>query len=854
MAKLLSRIRRPSPKLVQGMLNALVVLSLALVVFFATRLISGADQLGRVDNENIGYVVAQGEIQLLNFHQTLEEQISTGFEANENSVQREAEQLLDRLNTILDSNVSDMLRQNTQAEPYLTSLTAFRAEFAERIADIGALSDSELRALSNFVDAQKMDIRQLALATIAINSATAQTQRETVLGLLRLAILTTIVVLSGLMIFVLSLQYLLSESQRQEAEIQEAKRQLESTVAASLEAIITSNSAGTVIGFNEAAERILGWKKEEIIGTAMHHNIVPTQLRLAHVRGMSRHVETGERRLVGRGRREMTALRKDGEEIPIELNITSVETSKGNIYIAYLRDISDRKITEKTLTDARDRARQADRAKTQFLTVMSHEMRTPLNGVMGVLDLLRTTKLTNKQARYIDIATASSEILMEHVNEAIDATRIESGDIDIDYAPFHLDETLTGVVDALEPLALEKDLTLTLEMAHGIPTELKGDARRIRQIVTNLVGNALKFTTEGGIKIAVSAIDQDTLCIVEITVIDSGIGVEPEFIEDIFEDYFTTGSSSDRRIRSDGLGLPISRRIARQMGGDLVASSEVGKGSEFTVKLPLAHVDRSELDKNLPAPVPAFEPSSLNVLVIDDNSINRRILGDMIGSLGHMITTAENGREGVTRALEEAFDTIFMDINMPDIDGFEATERIRSQNGPSQNCTILGLTAYARTAYSATAEAAGMDQLYSKPLRLADLNAILTGVERMAPPKPNSPMFVDLGLLHELRDALGYDNTKNTGERFFLELDAFITDLRTANLEKDHERLSKLAHRNRGAAALLGFKDVCAQIDDLAEAIHSTNQNQFASSRARLANARDDAKRSFESFMDLAVT
>ena len=390
-----------------------------------------------------------------------------------------------------------------------------------------------------------------------------------------------------------------------------------------------------------------------------------------------------------------------------------------------MRDISDRKISEQKLVDARDRAEKADRAKSQFLSVMSHEMRTPLNGILGVLELLKTTKTTKKQNDYLDVATASSEILMEHVNEALDVTRIETGEMSINETEFSLVAVINNITGILKPLASEKGLTLKTEIDDKMKGHFISDSQRIRQIVMNLVGNAIKFTNAGGVTIRLNGIHGSKTTAVRIDVEDTGVGVESELYNKIFEDFFTLDPQGERPVRGDGLGLPISRRISRLLGGDISVKSQIGKGSTFTLKL---DIERSTATPQMSTDKSALDvrpDRSLRALIIEDNAVNRAVLSDMLQSLGHSVVLAHDGEEGVEAANKELFDIIFMDISMPNMNGLEATQEIRSGHGLNRNTHILGLTAFGRNEFNDSAEKAGMNDLQTKPIRLATLRQIL---------------------------------------------------------------------------------------------------------------------------------
>ena len=249
---------------------------------------------------------------------------------------------------------------------------------------------------------------------------------------------------------------------------------------------------------------------------------------------MAQSLELSNTNVVDGVRVELTAWRKNGEEFEVELNMTYVERNNDAIYMAYIRDISDRKVAEKILIEARDRAERTDKAKSQFLAVMSHEMRTPLAGIIGVMDLLKTTKLTKKQDHYVQIATSSGEIMLEHINEALDITRIEGGALNLSPQEFNLPDLVRSLVEILKPLANEKELNLDLQIDNKIKTNFMGDSLRIRQILTNLLGNSIKFTDKGSIKFVISYSHGSDASKLKFKITDTGVGIAPENHEEDF--------------------------------------------------------------------------------------------------------------------------------------------------------------------------------------------------------------------------------------------------------------------------------------------------------------------------------
>lgn len=589
---------------------------------------------------------------------------------------------------------------------------------------------------------------------------------------------------------------------------------LTSTINASLDGVITADESGKVIDFSPSAAKIFGWSKDDVVGKSMEETIVPHQFREAHAAGMKRYVASRTPKVIGAGRLELSALRKSGEEFPIELNITSAKQGDGEIFIAYVRDISEQKINEQALIDAKEAAEKADSAKSQFLTVMSHEMRTPLNGMLGVLDLIRTTKIDTQQKRYIDVATASGEILLEHVNEALDITRIETGAMSLSPSEFQLKPVVEHVMEVLGPLAAEKNLTLDLEFDADMAKSFVADAGRINQILTNLIGNAIKFTDDGGIKMAVSGIHapQRTSC--TFTVTDSGRGIEESQLQTIFDDFVVLSKGDGRQSRGDGLGLSISRKVARQMGGDLRAHSKEDTGSTFVLTLPLERLAGRAKSAEPPQSADAVSNvSGWHILIVEDNHINRSVLSDMIVGLGHKVVTAENGLDAIKVCERERFDLIIMDISMPFMDGIEATRRIRLASGPNQSTRILGLTAHGRGEYRSRAQEAGMSSFFTKPIRLKALQSALSVTDESGKLSLPSYGLFDDEVLGELESALGDDKVRDVLDRYFNDLpDALEAILRSAK-RNDKTIVASALHKLRGASVLLGLTGITAKLD-----------------------------------------
>ncbi|MDA9370093.1 ATP-binding protein [Amylibacter sp.] len=607
-----------------------------------------------------------------------------------------------------------------------------------------------------------------------------------------------LIMLSGLLLL---LDRMLRSAIRRADELTASSRQLAITVAGSMDAIIIADGYSKIIEYNTSAQGVFGWSREEIIGKTMEELFFRKGLRDAYKNAMAQSLELSNTNVVDGVRVELTAWRKNGEEFEVELNMTYVERNNDAIYMAYIRDISDRKVAEKILIEARDRAERTDKAKSQFLAVMSHEMRTPLAGIIGVMDLLKTTKLTKKQDHYVQIATSSGEIMLEHINEALDITRIEGGALNLSPQEFNLPDLVRSLVEILKPLANEKKLNLDLQIDNKIKTNFMGDSLRIRQILTNLLGNSIKFTDKGSIKFVISYSHGSDTSKLKFKITDTGKGIAPEDHKKIFDDFVVISSGGKQQTRGDGLGLSISRKIARQMGGDIIVESNINEGATFILSLPLKQVAKTDVVelKGLDIPVENFK--KINVLVVEDSITNREVLCDMLEGMGHNVRSATNGLETLNQAKKQLFDIIFMDINMPIMGGIEATQKIRSGGGLNSKTYIAGLTAHGSDEFGVEAKESGMDCYITKPIRLAALRKIISDVI-------SDSSFETIGelspVLMELFETLGREKALGVGWVFFEELEQFIKQYDQDFFGKDNNALAEAAHKLKGASAMFG--------------------------------------------------
>ena len=395
-------------------------------------------------------------------------------------------------------------------------------------------------------------------------------------------------------------------------------------------------------------------------------------------------------------------------------------------FIAIRTDITARKQLEENLVRARDTADAANKAKSEFLATMSHEIRTPMNGIIGMTDLALDTSLNERQREYLTIVRGSADALLAIINDILDFSKIEAGKLTIERVGFDLRDLLDGMLEPLRVQAEAKSVRLRWSVAPDVPLQLSGDPVRMRQILLNLVGNALKFTHTGSVTAEISVATRDTDYLeLRGVVRDTGIGIPPDKLAHIFDAFAQADSSTTRRYGGTGLGLAICRRLVKLMGGDLCVESVVGRGSAFIFTLRVGtHV--TTLDPAL-AQREVPNVSGYRLLLAEDNPVNQKLVMYILGKAKHSVALAEDGRMALQLAANESFDAILMDMQMPEMSGLEATTAIRAHEAAAgiRRTPIIALTANAMQSDREQCLAAGMDDYISKPIKAADLNAKL---------------------------------------------------------------------------------------------------------------------------------
>ena len=594
-------------------------------------------------------------------------------------------------------------------------------------------------------------------------------------------------------------------------------------VETALDAFIAIDQEGTIIDWNAQASATFGWSPQKALGQSLSQLIIPPRFRAAHQAGLERYLLTGQARILGQ-RLEFTALHHDGHEFPVEITISPLRFDGHVLFAAFIHDISKRKESEANLREAKDAAEAANRAKSDFLANMSHEIRTPMNAIIGMTELVLDTQLTQSQYEYLAMVRDSGEALLLVINDILDFSKIEAGKLDLNTDVFSLRETLGDAMKSLAVRAHREHLELAFRVATDVPDSVIGDAGRLRQIIVNLVGNAIKFTQQGEVVLevqlansdlsiargptelasvdsgfcttpsknvqdvvqkpfnhqgelggvgaqisndhSIAAMPKECLPIISLNfaVRDTGIGIAAEKCALIFEAFEQADTSTTRRYGGTGLGLAISKRLVELMGGRIWVESQVGVGSTFAFNVSFA-VSAVAAESEAVQSVVMY---GTRALIVDDNATNRLILEEMLRNWGLVPICAASAKQALVhlRAADQAhepFTIVLADLHMPDSDGFMLADAIRKEPNFASTL-ILMLTSGDRQGDLAKSQQLGISAYLVKPIKQSELfNALVATLGVNAPEDHPSrqPSVAGLSELPPLRILLAEDSIPN---------------------------------------------------------------------------------------------
>lgn len=758
----------------------------------------------------------------------------------------------------------------------------------------------------------------------------------------------------------------ISERQQIESRLMEQQALKSAIIDNSLNAIVTMSTDGIIRDFNSAATDIFGYRAEEAVGFPMANLIIPENYRNAHREGMNRYLNSGKPKVLNQ-RIEIEALKKDGSVFPIELTIFSVSFNNEKLFAAAIQDITRRREAEESLTEAKVQAEQASRAKTRFVATMSHEIRTPLNAILGILGLIKETSLDKLQQKYVHTALESSQALLGIINDVLDFSKVEAGKMQLESVDFKFSNLVQNVVELLSPKLADRDLELATCIDNRIYDYLSADAGRLRQILMNLVGNAIKFTPQGQIAVCARLLsDSEDNCRVEISVTDTGIGIAKDQQDRLFSEFTQIEQEDTRRYGGTGLGLAISRRLVKLMGGNLELESDEDKGScfSFSIRLNKTHpliitpannriqgtcialfarntlatatlrkqlldlvdtvdiyetidaLDRAmikslhavviaqesllqDLDIDLPeearfksnhakyillsdqnrlsAPSlslnqgydeiisnPAsrsrlfsvirkslgqdvsdcevdernsesigFKPvDSFRILLAEDSQANQLVIVSILEKYNFHVDAVANGFEALQAVKKLPYDLVLMDLQMPEMDGIEATHRIRSLPGDVANIPIVAMTANVFQEDKDRCEAAGMQDFIGKPIDRQELFTVLgrftrskfsgsiKAEDKETKPEPvaeleHSTEHISRGIVEQLLEDTSRNALKKMSDIFVKETTKRLDLMLQAQKSNDIEKIASEAHTLKSSAGSYGAMELQRRAKEL---------------------------------------
>jgi len=599
-----------------------------------------------------------------------------------------------------------------------------------------------------------------------------------------------------------------ASSAKEEAALQ--AEQLEATVSASLDGIIIIDANGKIVEFSESAERIFGYKKIDILGESMAELIVPERYRDAHNNGMQRMRDTGKANILGQ-RIEIEALRANGEEFMSELAISRSRSSSGDIFIAYIRDISEAKAAEQALRDAKDAAELANKAKTQFISAMSHEIRTPFNAVLGILDILGDTKLNGDQKQLIQTAEKTSQSLLRIINDVLDYARISSGSVKIVQEPFHAPSVFDDVYRLFSMQAKDRNIALKIIGEGADNVHLSGDQGRIRQILMNFVSNAIKYTRDGTVELIVETQKGDgknysLICKVK----DTGRGISEEKQSHLFDEFYMVEDVDTRTTEGTGLGLTICKILTKMMGGTIGVESKLGDGATFWVNIPLTQTD--DVMTPLDSKIPVKGIDGKRILLAEDNATNRMVVSRILEKKGVDLTVSTNGVEALSCLNTSSFDLLLTDVFMPEMGGKELVEILRAGDTTNAKIPVIALTAMGDIHEAEELKRYGVDRVILKPFNSKDLIRTIgdectsyeNGLKYQNDINLNE-VLLEMKMSGGLIDGLDADDLVAIRGQFELDLVDVNDALRNAVSDQNIEATQRASHTLKGLAGLYGL-------------------------------------------------
>ena len=546
---------------------------------------------------------------------------------------------------------------------------------------------------------------------------------------IRTALITAHQLSAGRQTAISQLNEEIAERKQVERHLRLSESKLHSIFKSVPEAIVVADSQGKIVQCNDATAAIFGYSMQALVG--QHVSLLMAEAEQGpHDQYMDRYLKAGDKNRLNQPH-VLQGRRRDGSLFPVRLTISETRLDNGHFFIGVMQDFTAIQSAQDLLVEAKEKAEQANRMRGEFLANMSHEIRTPMNGIVGMTELALDTTDTERQREYLVLARDSANHLLQIINEILDFSKIEAKALELELLEVSPVQLVRHTARSLEQLARAKGVDLRLETAPDIPELLWMDPVRMRQVLTNLIGNAIKFTDEGSVTVKtelVPAVDAKTV-LLRISIIDTGIGFDPERTEALFSPFTQADGSVTRSFGGTGLGLAITRSLLQLMGGYITAEGRPGEGATFVATLPARKVEQASAQALAPAPAKAPVPPPIategvpcSVLLVEDHEINRKLAEIMLQRMGYRYAVAADGQQALDLLAQEHFDVVLMDVMMPVMDGLTALRALRAREAVSGLRTpVLMVTAHAMTGDKERFIAAGADGYVSKPMSQAAL-------------------------------------------------------------------------------------------------------------------------------------
>jgi PAS domain S-box-containing protein len=620
-----------------------------------------------------------------------------------------------------------------------------------------------------------------------------------------------------------------AEQKKLDQRLRDQQFYTRSLIESNIDALMTTDPSGIITDVNKQMEALTGCTRDELIGAPFKSYFTDPERAEAGIK-----LVLSEKKVTDY---ELTACARDGKETVVSYNATTFydrgRTLQG--VFAAARDVTERKRVEAELQQAKAAAESASQTKSDFLASMSHEIRTPLNAIMGIADLLSKTSLTPEQDEYVQTSRRAGENLLHLINDILDLSKVEASQLELERTGFSLTDLLGKVTEIVAVRAHEKGLDLVCEIAPEVPISLVGDPTRLRQVLLNLLGNAIKFTESGEVALRVTRdTNSSVVGALQFAISDTGIGIPAEKLSAVFEQFTQADSSTTRKYGGSGLGLTISKRLVELMGGRIWVKSEVGKGSEFSVSVTFeiwAGAGRSSA-----APVgagPELPLPALSILLVEDSPDNRMITLAYLRDTPYRIETAENGAIALKKFTYGHYDLVLMDRQMPIMDGLAATRAIRQWERANHRpaTPIVALTAAALKGDQEQCMAAGCTAYLTKPIKQ---EVLLQAIKELAIVVPLSSPVKSSG-----QDT----NLVRTNPTFADLIPGFLQNRRqdvSAMLDAldrgDFQTVENLGHSMKGAGGSYGFQritDIGAALEQAARSVDNDESLKWVSELSR---------------------